>query len=94
MFGFILFITFSIIGAQTISVVDAQTDTPIPNVNVYADSIGVITDNYGFCSLNIFKHYDQITFSLIGLFKTVAIIIWSAAMFQSFIYWIEITSFS
>ena len=72
MFGFILFITFSIIGAQTISVVDAQTDTPIPNVNVYADSIGVITDNYGFCSLNTFKQNDQITFSMIG-YKTITL---------------------
>jgi len=72
MFGFILFITFSIIGAQTISVVDAQTDTPIPNVNVYADSVGVITDNYGFCSLNTFKQNDQITFSMIG-YKTITL---------------------
>ena len=72
MFGFILFITFSIIGAQTTSVVDAQTDTPIPNVNVYADSVGVITDNYGFCSLNTFKQNDQITFSMIG-YKTITL---------------------
>ena len=72
MFGFILFITFSIIGAQTTSVVDAQTNTPIPNVNVYADSAGVITDNYGFCSLNTFKQNDQITFSMIG-YKTITL---------------------
>ena len=72
MFGFILFITFSIIGAQTTSVVDAQTNTPIPNVNVYSDSTGVITDNYGFCSLNTFKQNDQITFSMIG-YKTITL---------------------
>ena len=72
MFGFILFITFSFIGAQTISIVDAQTNTPIPNVNVYADSVGIITDNYGFCSLNIFKQKDQITFSMIG-YKTITL---------------------
>ena len=72
MFGFILFITFSIIGAQTTSVVDAQTNTPISNVNVYADSAGVITDNYGFCSLNTFKQNDQITFSMIG-YKTITL---------------------
>ena len=70
MFGFIFFITFSLIGAQTITIVDAQTNTPIQNVNVYADSVGIITDNYGFCSLNIFKQNDQITFSMIG-YKTI-----------------------
>ena len=72
MFGFILIITFSFIGAQTISIVDAQTNTPIPNVNVYADSVGFITDNYGFCSLNKFKQNDQITFSMIG-YKTITL---------------------
>ena len=70
MFGFILFITFSIIGAQTTSVVDAQTDTPIPNVNVYADSVGITSDNHGSGSLDIFKQNDQITFSMIG-YKTI-----------------------
>ena len=72
MFGFILFITFSVMGAQTISIIDTQTNTPIPNVNVYADSLGVITDNYGFCSLNKFKQNDQITFSMIG-YKTITL---------------------
>ena len=72
MFGFILFITFSVMGAQTISIIDTQTNTPIPNVNVYADSMGVITDNYGFCSLNTFKQNDQITFSMIG-YKTITL---------------------
>ena len=72
MFGFILFITFSVMGAQTISIIDTQTKTPIPNVNVYADSMGVITDNYGFCSLNTFKQNDQITFSMIG-YKTITL---------------------
>ena len=72
MFGFILFITFSVMGAQTISIIDTQTNTPIPNVNVYADSMGVITDNYGFCSLNKFKQNDQITFSMIG-YKTITL---------------------
>ena len=66
MFGFIFFITFSLIGAQTITIVDAQTNTPIQNVNVYADSVGIISDRYGSCSLDTFKQNDQITFSMIG----------------------------
>ena len=40
-------------------------------------------------SIRLFSLPEVITFSLIGLFKTVAIIIWSAAMFQSFIYLIK-----
>ena len=53
MFGFIFFITFSLIGAQTITIVDAQTNTPIQNVNVFVDSVGITSDNYGSCSLDI-----------------------------------------
>ena len=57
-------------GAQTITIVDAQTNTPIQNVNVYADSVGITSDNHGSCSLDIFKQNDQITFSMIG-YKTI-----------------------
>ena len=66
MFGFIFFITFSVIGAQTITIIDAQAKTPIENVNVYVDNKGIITNNYGSCSLDIFKQNDHITFSMIG----------------------------
>ena len=55
MFGFIFFIIFSVIGAQTITIIDAQTYKPIENVNVFANDKGTITDNYGLCSLDIFK---------------------------------------
>ena len=72
MFGLIFFITFSIIGAQTITIVDSQTNTPIQNVNVYADSVGIISDHYGYCSLDIFKLDDQITFSMIG-YRTITV---------------------
>ena len=70
MFGFIFIITFSLIGAQTITIVDAQTNTPIQNVNVYADSVGIISDHHGSCSIDTFKQNDQITFSMIG-YKTI-----------------------
>jgi len=72
MFGFIFFIIFSLIGAQTITIIDAQTDKPIENVNVFANDNGTITDNYGSCSLDIFKKSDQITFSMIG-YKTITL---------------------
>ena len=70
MFGFIFFITFSLIGAQTITIVDAQTNTPIQNVYVYADSVVIISDHHGTCSIDTFKQNDQITFSMIG-YKTI-----------------------
>ena len=72
MFGFIFFIIFSLLGAQTITIIDAQTDKPIENVNVFANDNGTITDNYGSCSLDIFKKSDQITFSMIG-YKTITL---------------------
>jgi len=72
MFGFIFFIIFSLLGAQTITIIDAQTDKPIENVNVFANDNGTITDNYGLCSLDIFKKSDQITFSMIG-YKTITL---------------------
>ena len=72
MIGFIFFIIFSIIGAQTITIIDAQTDKPVENVNVFANNNGTLTDNYGSCSLDIFKKSDQITFSMIG-YKTITL---------------------
>ena len=72
MFGFIFFIIFSVIGAQTITIIDAQTYKPIENVNVFANDNGTLTNNYGSCSLDIFKKSDQITFSMIG-YKTITL---------------------
>ena len=72
MFGFIFFIIFSLLGAQTITIIDAQTDKPIENVNVFANDNGTLTNNYGSCSLDIFKKSDQITFSMIG-YKTITL---------------------
>jgi len=70
MFCFIFFITFSLINAQSITIIDTQTDKPIENVNVFVGDNGTITDSYGLCNLDIFKKTDQITFSIIG-YKTV-----------------------
>ena len=70
MTGFIFFITFSIINAQTVNIVDTQTDKPIENVNVFVGDNGTTTDMYGSCNLDIFKKSDEITFSMIG-YKTV-----------------------
>ena len=70
MLYFIFFITFSLINAQTITIIDTQTDKPIENVNVFVGDNGTITDSYGLCNLDIFKKTDQITFSIIG-YKTV-----------------------
>jgi len=72
MFGFIFFITFSLISAQSISIVDAQTDKPIENVNVFVGNKGITTDSYGSCSLDIFKKDDKITFLMIG-YKSVTL---------------------
>ena len=68
----IFFITFSFVGEKTITIIDAQANTPIQNVNVYADSVGIISDRYGSCSLDTFKRNDQITFSMIG-YKTITL---------------------
>jgi len=70
MLGFIFFIIFSIINAQTITIIDTQTNKPIENVNVFVRNNGTTTDRYGSCNLNIFKKSDQITFSMIG-YKTI-----------------------
>ena len=66
----IFLITLSSISAQTIILIDTQTDKPIENVNVFVGNNGTTTDNYGYCNLEIFKKRDQITFSMIG-YKTV-----------------------
>ena len=70
MFGFIFFITFSLVEAQSIKIVDAQTDKSIENVNVFVGNKGTTTDGYGSCSLDIFEKDAKITFSIIG-YKTV-----------------------
>ena len=70
MFGFIFFITFSLVEAQSIRIVDAQTDKSIENVNVFVGNKGTTTDSYGSCSLDIFEKDAKITFSIIG-YKTV-----------------------
>ena len=70
MVGFIFFITFSLISAQTITIVDTRTDKPIENVNVFVCNTGTTTDSYGSCNLDIFKKNAKITFSMIG-YKTV-----------------------
>jgi len=66
MVGFIFFITFSLISAQTITIVDTRTDKPIENVNVFVGNTGTTTDSYGSCNLDIFKKNAKITFSMIG----------------------------
>jgi len=70
MAGFVFFITFSLISAQTINIVDTQTNKPIENVNVFVGNKGTTTDSYGFCNLDIFNKDAKITFSMIG-YKTV-----------------------
>ena len=55
MFSFIFFITFSLLEAQSIRIVDAQTDKSIKNVNVFVGNKGTTTDSYGSCSLDIFE---------------------------------------
>ena len=70
MVGFIFFITFSLISAQTITIVDTRTDKPIENVNVFVGNTGTTTDSFGSCNLDIFKKNAKITFSMIG-YKTV-----------------------
>ncbi len=72
MLYFIFFITFSLINAQTITIIDTQTDKPIENVNVFVGDNGTITDSYGLCNVDIFKKTDQITFSIIG-YKTITL---------------------
>tara|TARA_B100000575_G_scaffold195231_1_gene157832 strand:+ start:295 stop:1035 length:741 start_codon:yes stop_codon:yes gene_type:complete len=66
MHGFIFFILFSFLNANSIIVIDAETEKPIKNVNVFVGKIGTTTDSYGMCSIEIFKKDDVITFSMIG----------------------------
>ena len=66
MCGFIFFISLSVLNAMPIVVVDAETEEPIKNVNVFDGNIGTTTDSYGFCSIEIFERDDNITFSMIG----------------------------
>ena len=66
MFYFILSTIFSLISAQSIYVIDAQTNEPIKDVNVYFEKNGTTTDSNGFFILNTFNEGDQITLSRIG----------------------------
>ena len=49
-----------------VTIVDAQTNLPIKDVNVYCGNKGITTNKYGSCSLNIFNNEEKITFSIIG----------------------------
>ena len=63
---FIFFILLSLASAQTITLVDFQTKTPIENVNVFVGNNGTTTDSYGSCNLGKFNNGDTVTFSMIG----------------------------
>ena len=72
MVAFIFLITISFISAQSIRIVDVQTEKPIENVNVFVGNKGTTSDSYGSCSLDGFKKNAEITFSIIG-YKTVTL---------------------
>lgn len=57
---------------QIITVVDKNTNSPLPEVNIYTQENGTTTSNDGVCDLSIFSFNDTITFALIG-YKTISI---------------------
>ena len=57
---------------QIITVVDKNTNSPLPEVNIYTQENGTTTSNDGVCDLSIFFSDDIITFSLIG-YKSISI---------------------
>ena len=68
----IFLVIVSWINSQTIKLIDAQSEKPIENVNVFVGNKGMTTDKYGLCNLNIFDKTDEVTFSIIG-YKTIKI---------------------
>ena len=68
----IFLIIVSWINSQTIKLIDAQSEKPIENANVFVGNKGITTDKYGLCNLNIFDETDEVTFSMIG-YKTIKI---------------------